>query len=525
MIKKEIARLHDRGKGDWQGLSRQVLKNYKPISYNIPQLLASMATLQYKWLFLEWGRGTGKTTFLGHHFRQAVYSMPRSNGMFIGPTYQKILTQILPSMIQGLEQQGLFQNLHYFIGRRPPKSWKWRLPYQPPNRFDRYITFFNGTGCNLISHDVPGDGRGLNTDWEVGDESALLNKNKLDENTLPTLRGSNKKAFEKSPHFASRVHTSSTPLTIKGRWFTDMEALSFQEPEKVKFISADCSFNAHNLRDGFLDDARAVTIPWVFDAEYMNIRPKQVKGGFYPLLDEDKHTYNQFNYDYYTTIGQTVDCRGDADLQAGKPLILGVDWGAAINCLVAGQHIGQEIRALKSMFVLGDEKKIQEDLFEDFIAYYKPHQAWNDQIFLWYDNTGNNDTGITKLTRAQMAKKQLKAAGWKVRLMTLGGRNPLHGSKHVLWNQILKGGHPRLPAFRMNMSNCKELWVSMFNAKAKMGSRDEIKKDKTGESSSSIKRQHATDLSDAMDALVYGMFHHLLTSYGSYLPSAKLITH
>jgi len=521
MIQTEIQKLHKRNKGDWKGLSKQVIKNYVPLKYNIPQMVAAKASLHYKWMFLEWGRGTGKTTILSYLIGQVVRSMPRSNGLFIGPTYQKILTQILPSFILGMERMGYYQNLHYFIGRRPPKSWKWPMPYQPPQKFDKYIIFYNGTGINLISHDVPGDGRGLNTDFEFGDESALLDVNKLNENTLPTLRGSNKKAFKKSPFFRSRVHVSSTPLTPKGRWFTDMQEAGDLKPKKIKFISADCRFNMHNLGKGYLEDAREVTIPWIYNAEYLNVRPKQVKDGFYPLLDEDIHTYNRFNYDHYVTIGQSQDCRGDADLVKSKPLIVGVDWGAAINCLVVNQHIGRELRALKSMYVLGDDKKVQSDLFDDFHNYYRYHKT--KDIFLWYDNSGNNETGITKLTRAQQVQKQLTTLGWKVRLMTVGGRNPEHEKKHVLWNLMFKEDNSQLPAFRMNRSNCRELWVSMSNAQTKQGRNGEVKKDKSGENrGSSIERQFATDLSDAEDAVIFGMFKHKLHSFGGYLPGITI---
>ena len=511
-----IMKLHRTGSKDWQSLSKQVIKNYKPLAYNFPQMFAAMATKKFPWIFLEWARGTGKTTFLGHHTRECVSQMPRSNGMLIGPSYQKILTQILPSMIQGLEQQGLFQNLHYFIGRRPPKSWKWQTPYQPPNKFDKYISFWNGAGINLISHDVPGDGRGLNTDFEIGDESALLDKHKLDENTLPTLRGSNKTAFERCHLFASRMHTSSTPLTQKGQWFVEMEEASIKEPNKIKFISADSRMNAHNLRDGYLEDARAVTLPWVYDAEYLNIRPRQIKNGFYPLLDEDTHGYNQFDYAYYNAMGKTVDCRGDQDLSANEPLIVGQDFGAAINCMVVNQHVGNEFRCLKDFYVLGENKQIQSDMVKNFADYYEYHK--NKTIYLYFDNTGNNETGITKYTRAEQTANQLHARGWKVRLRTVGGRNPHHYDKYLLWLAILGKRNPRLPEFRINASNARNTFISMRNAGAKQGRNKTVEKDKSSEKSKTIKREHATDHSDAMDAPIYGMFNHLMTQSSTKLP-------
>ena len=485
-------------------------------------MVASIKQDKVPWGFLEWGRGTGKTTWLGDRIRRIVFGMPRSNNLLIGPTYQAILTKILPSLIQGLEMQGLYLDLHYFIGRRPPKSWKWDYAYQPPQKFNRYIQFFNGTGFHLISHDVPGDGRGLNADSETADESALLKKQNLDENTTPTLRGSNKRAFQSSPLFLSRWHASSTPLTPSGRWFTEMEDLAIQQPDKAFFLSADSSMNAHNLGDGFLENARLVTAPWVYEAEYLNIRPRQVKNGFYPLLDQDRHTYTSEDNGYYFKLGQIADSRGDSDLIKGKPLIVGVDWGAAINCMVVCQDLPGEFRALKDLYVLGENKEVQSDLFIKFNNYYQHHKATNNTIHLWYDNSGNASTGITKQTRAQLAAEQLAKLGWNVQRKTLGGSNPQHYKKHLLWTAIHRENESdRLPVFRMNINNCRDTWVSMFNAQAKMSSRDEIQKDKSSERSKSIKRQHATDLSDAIDTIVFGRFHSLLNKV-AYLPETSI---
>ena len=448
--------------------------------------------------------------------------MPRGNGMFIVPTYKAGLTQIFPSLVKGLEGQGFYKDLHYFIGRKPPKSWKWPEPYQPPKKYDNYIIFWNGCGINLISHDKKDDGRGLNTDFEIGDESALLDKKKLDANTLPTLRGSNKRAFKDVGLWCSRLHATSMPLTQQGQWFLDMEEACKKEPQKIHFLAADCRFNMENLHPDYIENARTTTLKWIFEAEYLNIKPRQIKGGFYPLLSEDKHTYDDFDYTYYDKMGLEEDCRGDADLVASQPFILGVDWGAAINCLVTNQNIDNELRALKSMYVLGDNQEVQSDLFAKFIRYYRHHKT--KTIYMYYDNTGNNDTGLDKYNRAQLAQKQLRAAGWTVYLRTIGGRNPSHNSKHTLWNLILQEKDSRFPKFRMNKTNCKELWISMFNATAKAGKNGEVHKDKSSERSTIIPRQHATDLSDAEDHVIYGMFKDILSGFGRSLPGSTFYT-
>lgn len=448
--------------------------------------------------------------------------MPRSTGLFIGPSYQYILTRIVPSLIQGLEMFGIYEDLHYFIGKEPPRLWRktWPKAYQPPKKVDRYIHFWNGTGVHLISQDVKGDGRGLNSDWIVGDEGAMLNKNMLQENTDPTLRGTNVSQFRKAPLFGSRMYASSTPITPEGRWYVDMEDIARNDPREVAFISATCQHNKHNLRPGYLDDARRMAYAdWVYEAEYLNKRPIFSKGGFYSLLDEE-HTYSHYDYQHHHQVGTKWDSRGDADLVKGKPLILGMDFGAAINCLVVSQYLKSinEHRILKSMYVLGENKHIQDDLLNNFCEYYHHHDY--KEVELWYDNTGNLQTGHTKKTRAEQARDLLKSKGWVVRLMTRGRTNPDHSKKYMLWEAILRGDHERLPKFRMNLYNCKELRLSMINAKTAAGANGDIKKDKSIERSTKIPRQHATDLSDALDSIFYGRYYDTFRYAKSTLPTS-----
>jgi hypothetical protein len=524
IIKEEIRRLHDRGSGNYEQLISQVETRKRKIRLNLPQVMAMVA--RQKNLFLEWGRGTGKTTHIGLRINQLLNQMPRSTGLFIGPSYQAILTRIVPSLIQGLEMIGIYQNLHYFIGRQPPPSWRksWVSAFQPPKRWNNYISFWNGLGIHLISQDVAGDGRGLNTDFIIGDEAGLLSAQKLQENTDPTLRGTNTHAFVKKPLFGSKMYSSSTPLTPEGQWFIEMEEKAKETPDLIAFISATCKHNMHNLRPGYLDEARQNALSlMIYLAEYENVRPAFSKNSFYGLLDDNLHCYTNEDNGYYQQVGQEVDCRGDADLVKAAPLIVGVDWGAAINCLTVSQHIKSvnEFRTIKDFFVLGEDKKIQDDLFKNFSEYYKPHQASNKRIELHYDQTGNNQDGRARKTRAEQARDQLVALGWEVSLLTTGHTNPQHALKHLLWETMMKEDHPHLPRYRINKLNAKNTYLSMRNAKTKSGSNGQIKKDKSIERSKKVPRQHATDLSDAQDAAVFQRFYRLLRFGASTLPGMR----
>ena len=489
------------------------------MQYNLAQLIAILTMPKVESLYLEWGRGTGKSTIIGAFIRTLITSMPRCTIMLVGESYQQILTRTLPSTIMGLEQHGIFQDVHYFVGRAAPRTWKWPKAYQSPDKFDRYIQFWNGSGIHLVSQDKKGDGRGLNADAQIGDEAALLSKKLLDENTTPALRGSNPNAFRDSPYMGKTIFASSTPLTVEGMWFTDMEDIAYTKPDQMRFLKADYRVNAHNLMPGFVERAKATTIPWIFNAEYLNIRPNRTQNGFYALLNEEIHTYNNYDYSHYTSVGASVDSRGDADCITNHQLILSVDFGATINCATVLQELKSinELRALKSFYVLGDNQETQDELADKIIAYYKYHQE--KAFFFWYDNTGNNRTGNSKWTKAEQFANRLRAEGWKVYMMTTGGANMSHDLKHRLWEMLLRGDHPNLPAYRMNKPNCRELFISMSNAKAKTNASGGTEKDKSSERSRKIPRQLATDLSDSQDAAVCGMYIHLLRMVGGYLPT------
>lgn len=525
-LKDRIEDLHRYESADYESLIAQAGKaeSRRHIQLNLPQAVVTLAPQQL--VFKEWGRGTGKTTDLARVMHECVTTMPRSTGLFIIPNYQFGLTRIIPSLVKGLEMFGLYQGLHYFIGERPPRAWRksWGVAYEPPRNYKRYITFWNGTGCHLISHDVNGDGRGLNTDWIIGDEAALLDPTKLQENTDPTRRGTNARMFRGLKYWGYRMYVSSTPITPGGRWMLKYEDMAREKPADILYHRATCRYNLHNLRPGYLEEARADCYQlWVYEAEYEGIRPRFTTNNFYTLFDTDRHCYRTGTVaaDAYLKPGGKEDCRGDTDLVASLPLILGGDWGAVINCLVVNQFLkGQnELRTLKSMFVLGDDQKIQDDLFQEFHDYYQYHPT--KEIYLWYDNTGNNRTGNTRATRAEQARAQLSKLGWNVHLMTTGQVNPMHDSKHQLFTMLHRENDRRLPRHRMNYFRTRDLQASMAAAKAIPGRNGEVKKDKSSERRKSIQRQHATDLSDALDSVVWGMFSQLLTMMGASIPAPR----
>ncbi len=525
LIKKEIQSLHDRNSGDWESLMRQVDTRWKEIPYNFSQTIALTVANHLKTvknIDLEWSRGTGKTTLLAAFARRIKDDLPRGAFQWEVPTYQKFLTEIIPAFIHGLEMQGLYKDLHYFIGRRPPSKWNWVEPYKPPGKYDNFIVFHNGFGINLLSQDNAGAGRGLSTDGRITSETTMLNKKKLDEESGPSIRGSNTRAFKDKRFFDFRIMESSTPLTEAGAWFIERENLARTDPGIHRFLRANCVENIELgwLKEDYLIEARRTTTDIVtFEAEYLNIRPRLNRGGFYALLNEAKHSYTSFDYNNHYSpdkIGVAPDSRGDSDCIPNLPLMVGMDFGAAINSIVVGQHVGAEFRVLKNFFVKGAEGKVQDDVCEQLCEYFAHHQ--NKEIRFFHDASGGFSTGHTKVSRGVQAQNYFLSKGWKVVRLTMGGTNPRHSEKYRLWEVILSEKNARLPKFRINRSNAKECFISMARAQIRQNDRGETKKWKGQERVENKTRELATDLSDALDYMVFTLFNQLSKEYGAPLP-------
>lgn len=487
------------------------------LEFNLPQLLLATAPQREK--FLEGGRGVGKSTSIAYEMKEVIHDMPRSNNFIVGETYQQILTRTLPSTIAGLERLGLKKDIHFFVGRRAPRKFKWDEPYQPPLNYDKAIHFYTGAVYALISQDRVGSGRGLNTDSGIGDEMNLLKKDQLDFDVMATMRGSDPR-LKGRKKYRNTLFVGTTPLTAAGKWVFQKEKDAMIDPAQTLYLRASSRENIKILGEDWFRDMKRTMPKYLYDAEIENIRPANVDDGFYPLLNEN-HFYTNFNYDYYDSIKpgvvvKSVDSRGDRDVDDRAPLEISVDWGASINSMVVCQQFGDEFRVLKEFFV--KSPKILDALFnEEFIPYYQHHKK--KEILFWYDRNGNSKVANSDMSFVEQARKLLEKAGWEVTLMSRG-LDPFHQDKYILWNALLGESNVRMPVIRINKANCPYLIVSMQNAPAK--DIKGIQKDKSSERKKDLPQEEATHLSDAIDIVVFGKFWELMDSSGLWLPNVIL---
>lgn len=507
-LKEEIKRLHSKGSADHQTLMRQSKKLLKPVTLNEMQVIAAMSKALI--LAIEAGRGGGKSSILSKRMVDVVTAMPRSINNYVGPSYKHLLSRTLPSTKAALEMLGYYEGLHYFVGKTAPKSWKWDMPYQAPNNTKNFIHFWTGAGYTLISQDVDGDGRGLNTDSAIAEEATQLKKDKYDNDVSATVRGSNKLAFEGKDFFLSEMFVGTTAISALGAWYEELEQQALLSPDKVHFLKFPSYVNYQNLGAEWFSKMKRLLLDYIYDAEIRNIRHRKGKSPFYPLLSE-KHFYDAPNVEYidkmYSEEELKETCLSDSDLDPHQPIHVGVDWGGSINCGVVGQDIeaSNEFRINNAFFV--KSPKILDDLMDDIGAYYEPHPT--KEIYLWYDNTGNNNQPNSRLTYAEQARKVLDKYGFSVHLMTHGGTNPRHPEKYMLNNILMKEDLFHLPRIRFNSANCRILRMSLERAQVKTG-KSSIEKDKSSERKDSIARELATDFSDAFDALLFGKYENYL---------------
>jgi hypothetical protein len=472
----------------------------KKLVLNLAQMLAVKSTQKTK--VLEWGRGTGKSTVLAWFIREMVTGMPRGKFYLTGTTFKAMLGETLPSTRSSLERMGIYENIHYYVGKRGPKHWD--HPYESPADWRNYIHFWTGSAFALVSQD-PGrvESRGQNYDGGLGDEVAQLDPERL-FNECQAGKRTWREAFKKHPLYLAEIYASSTPVTRLGQWFLKYEQLALEDPEKYLFLRANALMNRQNLSPTWFSEMRAKAASKImYDAEILNIRPNLTVNGYYPMLKPRLHYYDAEDREYW--LGQLVDRKpyhesaaGDMDYDPDKPLIICFDPGAAINVAVAKQlnEKHREQRTLRS-FWRKHPSVIQELMEYDVLPYYAAHR--HKVLYLFYDRTAKSRVANSKKTVADDVIEIFRRNGWQVVDKTVR-RVVTQDEKYHIISKVLKEDDPLLYKARINRGNNRDLIISLENAEAKEDGKGFIRKDKRSEKRmGTLPRQHATDLSDAWD--------------------------
>lgn len=119
-------------------------------------------------------------------FEKCVRQMPRSTVFSL----EKLISRCFHERCRHKRRAGNVRSLRgydYVVGKSGA-SLGFEMPFQPPSSWRNVIHFRNGAIAHLVSLDMPDAGRGINAYWVIGDEAALLNKERLFINVQTTNR-------------------------------------------------------------------------------------------------------------------------------------------------------------------------------------------------------------------------------------------------------------------------------------------------------------------------------------------------
>jgi hypothetical protein len=514
--------------------------------YNKPQMRSMLVGAKEE--YAVWGRGTGKSEGLiaPRTFRN-VEVMPRGHGCFVGSTYLQLLERTLPPVIKGWEQMGWQRGRDFWVRERPPKKLNIPHPYVGPITTEHCIFFRNGAVASMVSQDRPGSANGKTLHWIAGDEAKFLNKQKLDNELMPTNRGDDR-YFGGIPEFHGMLFCTDMPTSKAAMWILEQDKK--MEPERIAailtiryeihalyeqllaypskrkairaaiaqrqaqwnalrkeavyFSEASTLDNIHGFGFDALEAMKRNLPHFIFETAILNKRPFLTEAAFYPDLDEH-HFYDALDYSYIDSFefdqfgkGKFNDSRKDHDLKKSLPLDVGLDYGASINTLLVGQPNGRQYKILKELYVMHPQRL--EDLAKAFCAYYRYYPT--KEVNYFYDHTATGTSAISNKSPRDIFADYLEKEGWVVNLEYLGHTDDPE-KRYELWGRCLRGGDAENFDVRFNKENTEYVRVSMQQAQVAQGAQG-FKKDKADEKNRDIDQRHTTHFSDAADTLLVG---------------------
>jgi len=181
------------------------------------------------------GRGTGKGLLHAAINLRNFQAMPRSTTAIIAPNAIRAKTNTIPSMTMHWEAWGYKRDVHWCIGRRPPKQLGWPRPLIEPDDWGNVISFYTGAIAQIISQDRSGTSNSKSFDFLDIDEAKFIKFEQLKNETFQANRGQQRE-FGHCPWHHGMLITSDMPIDRKGSWFLRYE--DRQTPETIALIEA-----------------------------------------------------------------------------------------------------------------------------------------------------------------------------------------------------------------------------------------------------------------------------------------------
>lgn len=527
-----------------------ITKTDNKVYFNNPQLHTQL--IDANTTVVVAGRRTGKTDGIAApKLLKNIQRMPGSTGGIVVPTFKHGMTNTIPGLLGAWRRWGYIKDLHYTIGKKPPKWFK--KPITEPVDYEHVISFHNGSIAIVLSQDRPGAANSLTLSWLMVDEAKFIDYQKLKDEALPANGGIKTHFGSKSCNHSLLV-LSDMPISKKGSWFLHyrekmdsdliecMEGIiceiwrvrqqiikSRENGEEIKpylqkylrhldrrlnQFRSEATFykeyssieNIQLIGEKYIRQMKRDLTPLTFQTSILCKRIGIAKDGFYSNFTED-HLYNASDFSFLDSLGglnassfADIDGRADADVNPGDPICIGMDYNANINWIVAGQPSGNRLNVIKSFFVKFNNKI--PELIKNFCDYYATHR--NKHIIYYYDSTAlGSNYAVNRKDILFTVTSEFKRRGWEITPVYLG--NPMgHVEKHLLINEGFKGKNHLTPY--INRQNNDDLILALSTAGVSVGALG-FKKNKAGEKLAETEEdllEHRTDGTDAFDTLYIG---------------------
>lgn len=204
------------------------------LHYTIPLLRVFLIDAPFTCCYL--GRGAGKTSRGSSlKIKRNVEALPGSQGALLCHSYTYFYDTILPILETAWKMFGWHQDVHYWVGKKPPKELG--LPESFTEIDDKkakyFIFFYNGTVAKICSMDAQALFNGNSFDWCLLFEARKLDGVKAIQDFFPTIRGNAEqpvigedgkptgKLFSDMPEHGSKWLESDLPRQPKEKWILE----------------------------------------------------------------------------------------------------------------------------------------------------------------------------------------------------------------------------------------------------------------------------------------------------------------
>ncbi|MFT4072796.1 MAG: hypothetical protein QM654_12845 [Dysgonamonadaceae bacterium] len=414
---------------------------------SIVQIIVKL--LDATFLFIECGRGSGKTThMLAPRIDRVQNDMPGSMLVLAAATYKSIIDNILPGVLEYFLEN--YQRGVYFeYGKRPPGHFTKTNITEGIKNWNHTISFVNGTVIRFVSCDRPESMLGLNAAHLFVDEMIRIPEEKFIERIMPALRADRSK-FGHSHYFMGITGFSSTPnFETDEDWWTKMEKdmdrnlmdcileIAYEiDLKKAKLLVAQSEMNTREVEklqrfvarwserlnkrcdnaeerglrvdqtaylrassfsnikilglDYIQNQIKSIKDPDKLNSSILAIRKTKVKDMFFGKFGKE-HLFDDgivyTGIDRFSIDGKIeFTSKNLKYCNPNQPLIAGYDPGPFQSIIFAQEEKQKKtFRVLKNMWVYHPEQHV--DLAEKIDTFFKSHKK--KEIRLYYDRAGN----------------------------------------------------------------------------------------------------------------------------------------